>query len=418
MYAFDIILNPMQNLLSVTRLNALVASLLEGNFSEIWVEGEVSNLIKASSGHWYFSLKDENAQIRCAMFRFSNRLLNFEIKHGDHIIVKAKVSLYQPRGDYQLIVSSIELAGEGLLKQRFEQLKSKLVNLGWFAATHKQPIPRFPSRIGVITSPTGAVIRDIVHVLGRRCPSIEVIVYPSLVQGEKAAAELVRMVNLANQLKQVDLLIIARGGGSLEDLWSFNEESVAEAVFHSSLPIISAVGHETDFTIADFVADKRAPTPSAAAEIASPDQVELKDKLVKYRTSLVQHMHYLIQSKAQTLDRLRLGLKHPGDVLKQHRLEMTKLLGVLNQRMAYILQDKQHQLMRLAEALDNLSPLKTLGRGYALVSKLAFDLADAKHDDAQEAISSVHQLAIGDWIHLRLKDGAVKAEIKNKIRVS
>ena len=401
----------MQTTLTVSRLNALAASLLENNFPEILVEGEVSNLIQPHSGHWYFSLKDETAQIRCAMFRFQNQLLTFNLKNGDHITVKAKVSIYQPRGDYQLIVSNITLTGEGILKQRFEKLKNKLSALGWFTAAHKKNIPGFPQRIGVITSPTGAVIKDIARVLQRRCPSIAITVYPSLVQGEKAAEELVRMIQLANHLKQVDLIIIARGGGSLEDLWPFNEAIVAEAIFHSNLPVISAIGHETDFTIADFVADYRAPTPSAAAEIASPDQVELIDRLTTYNRNLSQLLQYNTQNKAQMLDRLKLQLKHPGEVIKQYRTALIRLKISCQQSVRQLYQDKNHQLAGLAQSLDNLSPLKTLGRGYALVSKIPECTNSSQLGDTTQTIHSITQIAPHDRINIQLKDGKARAEI-------
>lgn len=400
----------MRDILSVSRLNALAATMLEHNFPDILVEGEISNLICANSGHWYFSLKDDQAQARCAMFRYSNQLVRFRPENGHHVVLKAKVSLYQTRGDYQLIVQRMESAGAGVLQQRFEQLKHKLAMAGWFALELKKNIPVFPSRIGVITSPTGAVIRDIAHVLARRCPSIEIVIYPSLVQGEKAAAELVHMIHLANQLRQVDLLILARGGGSLEDLWPFNEEIVAEALWHSTLPVISAVGHETDVTIADFVADQRAPTPSAAAEIASPDMRALRDRLQKSLVDIRYRLDTLVQNRVQTLDRYRIQLQHPGDTLQQHRLRLNQLCTAMQQSMDDATQRKREQWMTLLQSLDQLGPLKTLQRGYAWICKVQHRAGTEQAEKTH--VASAKQLAENDLLEIRLQDGRCTAKIQ------
>ena len=262
------------NIYSVSQLNQSVRLMLENQLGQVWLTGEISNFTQPVSGHWYLSLKDENAQVRCAMFRMKNLRVGFRPSNGMQVLVRASVSLYEPRGDYQLIIESMHLAGEGLLMQQFEALKLKLAAEGLFAQNHKKNLPHFSQAVGIITSKTGAALQDILHILQRRDPSLKVIIYPTAVQGKDAAAEIAQMIEIANRRQEADVLIVGRGGGSLEDLWCFNEEIVARAMFHSVIPIISAVGHETDITIADFVADLRAPTPSAAAELVSRDQTE------------------------------------------------------------------------------------------------------------------------------------------------
>src|SRR3990167_8481765 len=291
------------NIYSVSKLNAESAVLLSTHFGFIYVTGEISNLSRPSSGHLYFSLKDDQAQIRCALFRFQHQKMDFALENGQEIIVQAKVSLYEPKGDYQLIVSSIQLAGAGKLQIAFEQLKKELEKAGLFDEKHKKPLPLFPKQIGVITSPTAAALQDILKVLKKRFPSMPVIVYPTQVQGNLAAAQIAAAIQQANQHNVCDVLILARGGGSIEDLWSFNEKIVAQAIFDSVIPIVTGIGHQTDFTIADFVADVRAPTPSAAAEMVSPDRDELllqishqQQRLFHLmRTSIQFHQHHLLQ---------------------------------------------------------------------------------------------------------------------------
>ena len=264
--------SPASRAISVSELNRTVRRLLEDDIARIWVEGEISNLARPASGHVYFSLKDEKAQVRCAWFRQRQRGPTIHLKNGDQMLVFGKVSLYEPRGDYQIIVEQVENAGEGELRRRFEALKNKLADEGLFDTERKQPLPALPGRIGVVTSPSGAAIRDILTVLRRRFPAIPVLVYPTAVQGDAAAGEIASAIDTAVRRAECDLLIVGRGGGSLEDLWPFNEEVVARAIAACPIPVISAVGHEVDVTIADFVADVRAPTPSGAAEIAVPDQ--------------------------------------------------------------------------------------------------------------------------------------------------
>lgn len=315
-----------RDIYTVSRLNREARSLLERELGAVWIEGEISNLARPRSGHWYFSLKDEAAQTRCAMFKSRNSLLGFEPSEGNHVIARARVGLYEPRGEFQLVVEHMEPAGEGMLRIKFEQLKRKLSAEGLFAVERKQTLPAWPTRIGIVTSPSGAAIRDIVSVLGRRNPAIELVLYPASVQGSNAAPELTRAIKLANARNECDVLIVGRGGGSLEDLWAFNEESVARAIFGSSIPVVSAVGHEIDFTIADLVADVRAPTPSASAEICSPDRDEIIGALQTFEHRIVNAM---IRKNAALNDRLRhlhARLQHPGRRLEQLHQRIDELM--------------------------------------------------------------------------------------------
>ena len=277
---------------TVSRLNQTVRLLLEHEMGQVWISGEISNFTQPASGHWYFTLKDDTAQVRCAMFRNSNRRVTFHPQHGQQVLVRANITLYEPRGDYQIIVESMQPAGEGLLQQKYEQLKAKLQAEGLFDLQYKKSLPSPAHCVGVITSKTGAALHDILHVLKRRDPSLPVIIYPTAVQGDDAPGQIVRAIELANKRNECDVLIVGRGGGSLEDLWSFNDERVARAIFASRIPIVSAVGHETDVTIADFVADLRAPTPSAAAEVVSRNQQELLRQVQSARQRLEMAMDF------------------------------------------------------------------------------------------------------------------------------
>ena len=274
-------LQPERNVYSVSALNREVRLLIERGLGVIWVEGELSNLAQPSSGHWYFSLKDRDAQLRCAMFRQRNSSVGFTPRAGQQVLVRGRVSLYEPRGDYQFIAEHMEEAGVGALKREFERLKAKLAAEGLFAPELKRSLPRIPKRIGVVTSPTGAAIRDILHILARRFPPASVLIYPSPVQGEAAVPALIESLRLAGERRECDVLIVARGGGSLEDLWAFNDERLARAIRACPIPVVSGIGHEVDFTIADFVADVRAPTPSGAAELVVPDRKEWLDALAR-----------------------------------------------------------------------------------------------------------------------------------------
>ncbi|MBL1274505.1 MAG: exodeoxyribonuclease VII large subunit [Ectothiorhodospiraceae bacterium] len=405
---------PTRDIYSVSDLNNAARDLLEGHFPLIWVEGEISNLARPASGHIYFSLKDSNAQLRCAMFKMRNRLVNFRPENGQQILVRGRLSLYPARGDYQLIAEHMEEAGDGALRRQFELLKHQLHSEGLFDADEKQPLPELPTRLGVITSPTGAAIRDILSVLKRRFPGIPVLIYPVPVQGDAAPAAIVDALQTASNRNECDTLILARGGGSLEDLWAFNNEAVARAIHACPIPVVSAIGHEVDFTIADFVADLRAPTPSAAAELVSPDREEWLSVFAGWQQRLTRSWQGKISQHQQHLQWLRRQLKHPGQRLRERAQRLDELEQRLNlasqsqlrqwqsrlntltarlhgrspsQRLRELqrrLNNLQHsnkhamlaQLARhrarlgnLGRALDSVSPLATLGRGYAIVKK-------------------------------------------------
>lgn len=433
-----------RNILSVTLLNEQVRDLLEGSFPNLWVEGEISNLSQPTSGHLYFTLKDAGAQIRAAMFRGNNRFLRFVPRNGQQVLVKARLSLYAPRGDYQLIVEQMEEAGLGALRRAFDALRLQLQAEGLFDHERKRELPARPRHLAVITSPTGAAIRDILSVLGRRFPGLPVTVLPVPVQGVDAAPAIVRALALANAQPDFDVILLARGGGSLEDLWAFNEEIVARAVAASRLPVVTGVGHETDFTIADFVADVRAPTPSAAAELLSPDGEELRASLAAFETLLVRALQTRLARSAQELAHLRARLRHPGQRLRDlaqrlddlelrlrraslqglrtrqaqlaglearlrgqqpgHKLPALRLqLGQLDARLAQamrqLLRTRQTRLVHLGERAHLASPLAILGRGYAILEQ-----------DGQ-VLRSVRDTAPGATVRARLGDGTVVATV-------
>jgi exodeoxyribonuclease VII large subunit len=435
---------------TVSRLNRVCRFLLSESLGAIRIEGEISNFAAPASGHLYFSLKDAEAQVRCAMFRPQARLLSFRPKNGDHVLLTAQVSLYEPRGDFQLIVETLEEAGDGALAQAFERLKQKLAAEGLFDATQKKPIPRLPRTVGVITSSTGAAIRDILTVLRRRFPAIEVVLIPVRVQGADAREDIVRALRLANRWRGCDVLIVGRGGGSLEDLWTFNEEAVARAIHASTIPVISAVGHEIDFTISDFVADLRAPTPSAAAEAVSPDREEWLDRLDRLSArltqsighrlrQLAQHTRFLdkrleqrhpaqhLQTQAQRLDeleaRLQRGLRHQSGQ-RQHRLHslearllrvrqdqrialLTARCAQFSQRLATAMQRQleqaSHQVARTAQELQAVSPLATLARGYSITTRA----------DTGALLASCRDIEAGLRINSRLRDGQLLSIVES-----
>ena len=435
------------NIYSVSQLNQSVRLMLENQLGAVWLTGEISNFSQPVSGHWYLSLKDENAQVRCAMFRMKNLRVSFRPTNGMQVLVRANVSLYEPRGDYQLIIESMHLAGEGLLMQQFEALKMKLAAEGLFAQHLKKNLPHFSKAVGIITSKTGAALQDILHILQRRDPSLKIIIYPTAVQGKDAATEIAQMIELANQRQEVDVLIVGRGGGSLEDLWCFNEEMMARAIFHSHLPVISAVGHETDVTIADFVADVRAPTPSAAAELVSRNQTELLQQLQYRRQRLEIALDCLFAEKQQKLKHLSLRLhnQHPQAQLRiqqqlitqlSHRLQQTlrhhwqktaenltalsmrlyknplplrlqqyeqqlaQLKVRLNSHMNLTLSLQQKQLAHLCGKLDSLSPLKVLARGYSITQ-----------NQQNFTIRSLKDVNVGEHIKTRLTDGNIISQV-------
>jgi exodeoxyribonuclease VII large subunit len=392
-----------ENVYTPTELNHEARIHLEAGFGQVWVEGEISNLSRPASGHIYFSLKDNRAQVRCALFRSNTFSMGFKPANGMQVRARGRVSLYEARGDYQLIANSLEQAGEGLLKAKFEALKKNLEAEGLFEAAIKKTLPPYPLRIAVITSPSGAVIRDILNVLQRRWPVAGIRLYPVPVQGDEAAPAIVQALASANRHNWGQLIVTGRGGGSLEDLWAFNEESVARAIHASVLPVVSAVGHETDFSISDFVADLRAPTPSAAAELVSPDQMVLKHSLSQFEMRLKRSVAALLQSRSQQLDHLghRLQQQHPGKRLQQHQ----KILQQLRQRLMFsgknIIPVRRHQLQELARTLHAVSPLPTLARGYAIVADAA----------TGTAIASVDAVLPGQSLLTQLTDGQISSQV-------
>jgi exodeoxyribonuclease VII large subunit len=350
------------DIFSVSRLNREARKLLESGLAKLWVAGELSNVARPASGHIYFTLKDDQAQIRCAMFRASNRGLKFRPANGTQVMVQARVSIYEARGDYQLIVDRMEESGEGLLRRKFEELKQQLDTAGLFAAEHKKPLPELPRSIGIVTSPTGAAVRDILHILKRRYPAADVIIYPTRVQGEGSAAEIANAIKLADKRAECDVMIVARGGGSLEDLWSFNEAEVAHAIYNCSLPIISGVGHEVDFTIADLVADVRAPTPSGAAELVVPEREELLRILASLEQRATLSLKRLREVQQLLLKQLdeRLQRVHPGAVLDQLRLRTDDLSKRLIEGTAQQIAEQQAEHRRFSQRLNNAAPLDRL----------------------------------------------------------
>ena len=345
---------------TVTRLNREVRAVLEGSFPPISVQGEISNLARPASGHIYFSLKDRYSQVRCAMFKGSNRLLKFTPENGMEVLIRAQVSLYEGRGEFQLIAENMEPAGEGALQKAFEELKHRLFEEGLFDDAHKQPLPAFPGVIGVITSPTGAALRDILTVLRRRFPAAGVIIYPVPVQGTGAATRIAQALETADRRAEADVLILARGGGSLEDLWSFNEEAVARAIYRAGIPIVCGVGHEIDITIADFVADKRAPTPSAAAELASPDQRELLAFITLRGNRVITHVRRVMDNLGQSLQQLEKRLPHPARRLQTISQRVDDLSLHMHKNLRTLVAGKQSQLLRLSAGLNRFNPAQWL----------------------------------------------------------
>lgn len=399
---------PQEAAISVSQLNRQVKNLLERGIARIWVEGEISNLARPASGHLYFSLKDDNAQIRAAFFRQRQRGPTLGLKNGDQVLAFGRVSLYEPRGDYQLIVEQVEPAGEGALKREFDKLKRKLQAEGLFDDSRKQALPGLPQRIGVITSPSGAAIRDIITVLRRRFPSIPVIVYPAAVQGDAAPGELMSALADAERRKECDVLIIGRGGGSLEDLWAFNNEQLARAIADCPIPIVSAVGHEVDFTIADFVADVRAPTPSGAAEIVVPDREDWLRAITQFATRIARLGRRMIEDQAQTLDWLgrRLMSASPVVAVRMQRSRLREQSGRLAAAMRSNLFERRAQLQTLASGMLRQSPAVRIerlhGRHQAAMQRLATaarkNIANVGHryELAARSLHSVSPLATLD----------------------
>ncbi|MEQ9906173.1 exodeoxyribonuclease VII large subunit [Pectobacterium aroidearum] len=370
---------PSSAIFTVSRLNQTVRQLLEMEMGQIWLSGEISNLSQPSSGHWYFTLKDERAQVRCAMFRTSNRRVTFRPQNGQQVLIRATITLYEPRGDYQLLAESMQPAGDGLLQQQFEQLKQKLAAEGLFDQQFKQVLPSPAKQVGVITSASGAALHDILQVLQRRDPSLPVIVYPTSVQGADAPLQIVRAIELANQREECDVLIVGRGGGSLEDLWSFNDERVARAIFASRIPIVSAVGHETDITIADFVGDLRAPTPSAAAELVSRNQLELLRQIQSQRQRLEMAMDYYLAQRNREFTRLhhRLQQQHPQLRLARQQAQLVKLRQRLDDAMQQQLRQTSRRSERLQQRLMQQQPQTRIHRAQQRLQQLSYQMQSA-----------------------------------------
>ncbi|BAU72770.1 exodeoxyribonuclease VII large subunit [Metapseudomonas furukawaii] len=435
-----------REVLTVSQLNQRARHLLEDVFPQVWVEGEISNLARPASGHLYFTLKDSQAQVRCALFRQNALKVRQALRDGLAVRVRGKVSLFEGRGDYQLIADAVEPAGDGALRLAFEALKEKLAAEGLFAAERKRPLPAHPRHIGIVSSPTGAVIRDIISVFRRRAPQIRLTLIPTAVQGREATAQIVRALATADA-RGFDALILARGGGSLEDLWCFNEEAVARAVAACRTPIVSAVGHETDVSIADFVADVRAPTPSAAAELLAPDAGDLQRRLDSLQRRLVLRMREQLSRERLRLDGMARRLRHPGERLRQQAQRLDDLdmrlrraferqrqirqerlarldtrlaaqhpgrtLALLRQKLdsladrlpratREVLKDHRQRLETLAQTLNVVSPLATLGRGYSILL-----------DERGNAIRSAEQTRTGQRLTARLAEGELEVRVED-----
>lgn len=391
-----------QKILSVSELNRLAREVLQASFPLFWVSGEISNFTRAASGHWYFSLKDASAQVRCVMFKGRNSYVDFMPREGDKIEARATVTLYEARGDFQLTVEFVQKAGLGDLFEAFEKLKLKLQNEGLFDASRKKPIPDYAKTIGIVTSPDAAALHDVLTALSRRNPNTAVIIYPTPVQGNGAAEIIANMINRANDRQEVDTLIICRGGGSMEDLWQFNEEVVARAIANCRIPTISGVGHETDFTICDFVADARAATPTAAAELACQDASHLKQKLANLAQQLNRQMMLSLNQRAQMLDFLVRRLISPTQKLENQTDYLKQLQNRLNYAMQQRLQKHQQYYTQLKTSIEQLSPQAVLARGYAIVSS------------DQTNITNSDQLQIGQALHIQLHVGEVHANVTKK----
>ena len=437
----------MQDVWTVSQLSAHIKALLEARFETVWVEGEVSNLRRPASGHSYFTLKDDRSQIRAVIFRSAQKL-PFDIEDGLHIACRARITVYAPRGDYQLIIDRVEPRGLGALQKAFEQLKAKLQAEGLFDERHKKPIPFLPKRIGVITSPTGAVIRDILQVTGRRFPAVSILIAPVRVQGPEAPPEIIRALDTLQKQRDVDVIILARGGGSLEDLHPFNTEEVAWAVYRSLIPIVSAVGHETDYTITDFVADLRAPTPSAAAEMIVPSREQLCRQIEGFSGRLLNVQRRLAARRRERVAEAIRRLKSPDRILSDFRLilddhldkltlSMNRTLASRSQNLRYLqtrltqagpgdriensrmivahreqqlvtgmrswIKENRHAMDRQQIALQNLSPLGVLQRGYSITRRLP----------EGTIVKNVDILAAGDHIDVQVASGNIRARVEN-----
>lgn len=390
--------------LSITQLTTRIKGVLEPEFSEVWVQGEVSNFRPAASGHLYFSLKDDQSAISAALFSWGSRKkLLFDLKDGLQVLCRGKVSVYPPRGTYQLVIEHLEPVGAGALQLAFEQLKEKLKNEGLFDHKKKRALPPFPKKITVITSPTGAAIKDMLNILKRRAPHIEVLVVPALVQGDEAAGQIIKALEVCNRCELGEVIVLARGGGSIEDLWCFNDESLARAIAGSKIPVISAVGHEIDFTISDFVSDLRAPTPSAAAELVSGNWVDVNRQIQNAWDRMVSVVRREIQNRHHLLKHLSARVVSPLDRIRERAQRCDDLYHRILRAMAQHIERRKLALGRLVGTLEALSPLKVLERGYAIVQL-----------ENDRVVNSVKELKINDNVRLKFQDGEAHAQITKK----
>lgn len=385
-------------IMSVSELNRLAKEVLEQSFPLFWVSGEISNLTRAASGHWYFSLKDAGAQVSCVMFRGRNSYIDWTPKEGDKVEARALVTLYEARGSFQLTIEFLQRAGAGALFEAFEKLKTKLQQEGLFDPAFKQAIPAHPKQIGIVTSADAAALHDVLTTLRRRMPSIPVVIYPTPVQGKGAATQIAKAINSAHERNECDVLIVCRGGGSMEDLWQFNEEVVARAIANCRIPTISGVGHETDFTICDFVADARAATPTAAAELVSPSREALLNSLKQLGLQLNKNGQDLINQREQMLDYLARRLVSPSQQIIQQKNQLSQVSHRLTIAIKQQLQNQQNSLSKLTLNLHHLNPQSVLTRGYAF----------AQTKDGK-IINKSNQIKAGDAIHLSFGEGQAEA---------
>ena len=396
----------MKNVYSIRQVNLYISNMFRQDFmlNRIYVKGEVSNCKYHTSGHIYFSLKDDSGSLACVMFAGNRSGLKFQMQNGQSVIVLGSISVYERDGKYQLYAREIIQDGMGLLYEKFQALKQELEEMGMFAPEYKQPIPAFSRRVGIVTAPTGAAIRDIMNISYRRNPYVQLILYPALVQGEEAADSIVRGIELLDQ-SHVDVIIVGRGGGSMEDLWAFNEEKVARAIFQCETPVISAVGHETDFTIADYVADLRAPTPSAAAELAVADMAAIQGQLRDMQQRLQNRMSERLSDRKKELEHLQEKLKYvsPQHQIQEKYQRLTDIEEELQMLMQQTMKERRHQLMIYVERMKGLSPLEKLSQGYSYT-------ADARG----KKITAIEQVQPGDLLQIYVSDGQILAEVKEK----
>ena len=396
----------MKNVYSIRQVNLYISNMFRQDFmlNRIYVKGEVSNCKYHTSGHIYFSLKDDSGNLACVMFAGNRSGLKFQMQNGQSVIVLGSISVYERDGKYQLYAREIIQDGMGLLYEKFQALKQELEEMGMFAPEYKQPIPAFSRRVGIVTAPTGAAIRDIMNISYRRNPYVQLILYPALVQGEEAADSIVRGIELLDQ-SHVDVIIVGRGGGSMEDLWAFNEEKVARAIFQCETPVISAVGHETDFTIADYVADLRAPTPSAAAELAVADMAAIQGQLRDMQQRLQNRMSERLSDRKKELEHLQEKLKYvsPQHQIQEKYQRLTDIEEELQMLMQQTMKERRHQLMIYVERMKGLSPLEKLSQGYSYT-------ADARG----KKITATEQVQPGDLLQIYVSDGQILAEVKEK----